>query len=308
MTHLDLLRQSKTSKATAFFLFLTAYLKTENHIHVFFEGNDDASFYLNFIQRFIKESDGLEVYKCGTKKAVYDTYDLVMQRAKSDAKVLFFVDKDFSDILNEQWLEASNIFVTEHYSIENYLVDEQVLVRVWHDLLHSPFDREELGTIIQLFNDKLAEFHIFMLPITAFILASKQSGNRPNLGNIKVSQLCTIDDDYRLSCKSLGDSFSMLTVRCGVVTQNEFQADGHPIVTALNAIEPKKYIRGKFELEFFVAFVNRLILNLKGTQDQRNVNIKVRVNVSAENAVEVLGPRVNIPISLQTFLQRNLNM
>ena len=100
MTYIETLRKSRESKASALHLFLLNFSRNTGHIHAFFEGNDDSSFYTNFIKSFSVQVP-IEVYKCGSKKSVYEVYNQIRERSIQHVKALFFVDKDFSDILEK---------------------------------------------------------------------------------------------------------------------------------------------------------------------------------------------------------------
>ena len=135
MLRVEDLRRERENPRTAFLQFLLN-AKLPNIIHSFFEGQDDLSFYTNFINSFTQDPDKLHLtYICGDKEGVYKAYGLVM-KANRPGTFLFFVDKDLSDILNEKYLQATNIYVTEFYSIENYIVTEYMLRRIWAEILH----------------------------------------------------------------------------------------------------------------------------------------------------------------------------
>ena len=305
MTYKDVLQESLKSKASALHLFLLTYPKTKSHIHAFFEGNDDSSFYTNFIKRF-SNGEPLEIYKCGNKRAVYEVHAQITDRSLSNAKTVFFVDKDYSDLIEESWSEAPNIYVTDYYSIENHIVTEAMLERVWSDLLHSPFNKRTFEDVKLNFQNQLDRFYDFMLPITAWILHRKLNDERLNLNNMKISRICSIDKNLNLQVVDLESAIKSFERQCGVERLGEIKDDALSIADKLAEMNPKNYIRGKYELEFFTQFVNRLFDSFKGRPDQYGQNIKILVNISNANAFEILGPRVQPPDSLRDFLQNNL--
>jgi hypothetical protein len=126
MTFLDELKRARISPISVYHQFLLKNHSSPDGVHVFFEGDADFSFYTGFLHRFIPSSKRLFPYRCGSKANVYDTHSKVMS-APPKGIVLFFVDKDFSDILNENYPAADNIYVTDYYSVENYVVTEDML-------------------------------------------------------------------------------------------------------------------------------------------------------------------------------------
>jgi hypothetical protein len=71
------------------------------------------------------------------------------------------------------------------------------------------------------------------------------------------------------------------------------------VVKDLLSLEPKIYIRGKFELWFFVKFVVKL--------EELVPEVKLRVPIGENSAVRLLGPRLQIPSSLEKFLRGNIS-
>lgn len=224
-------------------------------------------------------------------------------------RVLFFVDKDLSDILNEDWECASNIYVTDYYSIENYLVSEDTPFRVWTELFHFMNVTLDFSEIhLEKFREELERFYQFVLPITAWIVYLRRKGKRPNVNNISFPKFFYFGNDLTLEkseeLKQLGE-VKLLELICGEETPAGWPEESHPIMDELSALTPKTYIKGKLELCFFVRFVEKLqrVVDNSITGSGR---VGVRTHLTDDNAIEVLGPRLIIPQSLEEFLRENL--
>src|SRR5216683_627388 len=118
MRFIDGLRNERESPTAAYHQFLLKASKFPGDVHAFFEGQDDVSFYTNFLHRFTSNSKGIHPYRCGNKRGVYEAHGKVHQMRRRE-RVVFFVDKDLSDILNEDWEGSQDIYVTDSSSIEN---------------------------------------------------------------------------------------------------------------------------------------------------------------------------------------------
>ena len=70
------------------------------------------------------------------------------------------------------------------------------------------------------------------------------------------------------------------------------------VIRQIKDENPKKYTQGKFELWFFVSFCNNLLETMK----KSGKRIKIRTNIGINNAIEILGPRLNQPAELKSFL------
>lgn len=68
------------------------------------------------------------------------------------------------------------------------------------------------------------------------------------------------------------------------------------------------YIRGKFEMWFFVKFTEKLTRMLQRAISDRGGKMGVKTQITEGNAIEVLGPRLQIPLSLEKFLHQNMDV
>ena len=131
LKYLKVAAKSNTSVRTR---YLQQYNNNDNALHIFYEGNDDPSFYSNFLEN--KNQKKIYYYQAENKKGVYEIHSKINWSSYDKRRTLFFVDKDFSDILNEIFTIDDNIFVTRYYSIENYVVSKHVFIRTIREILH----------------------------------------------------------------------------------------------------------------------------------------------------------------------------
>jgi hypothetical protein len=73
----------------------------------------------------------------------------------------------------------------------------------------------------------------------------------------------------------------------------------------LKNLEPKKYIRGKFELWYLISFLIDLTKILTERNQAKRAMIKIQL--TNENAIEVLSGKIPYPKSLNEFLDANLS-
>ena len=80
----------------------------------------------------------------------------------------------------------------------------------------------------------------------------------------------------------------------------------HLLTYQVADLEPKKYIRGKFELWYLISFLRALSNSLTAKDQHKRAVIKVQL--THENALEILGGKVPSPSSLNEFLDDNLKI
>lgn len=305
MSFLNMLREARFSPSAAFQQFALQYPKTKNEIHAFVEGRDDPSFYLSFILRVVPDINKIHLYRCKNKRGVYDAYSKAMPLVKKPSFVLFFVDKDHSDLIGENYETAPNIYVTDLYSIENYVVSEAMFRRIWEDFFNTSNFMLDYDTVASKFKKELNRFYEYALPLSAWIVFNRRKGLKPNVNNVKLNEIYTFNQDLTIQFSSIKDLFAHLDRVCGINCAEDLTTVLPLIISELAKMDPKKHIRGKYELWFFIKFIEKMIVVLKDTCTQDNESFKVRTQIGEANAVEILGPRVQMPESLKDFFQSN---
>src|SRR5437879_2305765 len=99
MSLISELRNARSSPKTIVFRLQLDYKPDGKTLHVFFEGQDDESFYMNFLDYSCPKNFRIFRYRCNNKGNVYTTY-ATLDKTKYDARRLwFFVDRDYTDFL-----------------------------------------------------------------------------------------------------------------------------------------------------------------------------------------------------------------
>src|SRR6185437_11023641 len=144
-------------------------------LHAFFEGHEDCVFFRFFLRRIEDRGWRLYTYRCEGKSKVYEAFENIIRRMPNVSHALFFVDKDLDDILGTPWATDPRIYVTDVYSIENYLVTAAVLQSFVRDCVRSNFVGFDIDVIGTEFDAQLAKFHRKMLPVMAWILIARRA-------------------------------------------------------------------------------------------------------------------------------------
>lgn len=301
MNLLDYLRKAAKSETTVYTTFLQQYSKNDNSVHVFYEGKDDPSFYGNMIQNKIKRTQKIFYYQAKNKDKVYENYKKINWASYSKKRILFFVDKDFADILRISYPLDTNIFVTSYYSIENYLVDKHIFSRSLRELIGLDNDKVN-NAISKKFQVGLRTFYEASLTLTAYILYHREKKNPLNLQDISIGDVFRIDDSFVVTKKP--KILSTLDRKTGATTTSAFK-EIRKIVASLRKINnPKKYTRGKFELAYLVNCINKSpdIINI----DKKKGETKYRccVQLSPSNAIQILAPRIRQPKDVKDFINK----
>ncbi|WPY97639.1 DUF4435 domain-containing protein [Christiangramia sp. OXR-203] len=304
------LKEAGDSSQTLFLRLLQEYKLSEKSLHLFIEGNDDPAFYTNYISNLAGNNFQIYFYNSKNKSGVYSNYNQISWKSYNKNRVLFFVDKDYSDILKLRYPIDQNIFVTKYYSIENYLVNDQIVRRILTDLVHIT-DPSIINNIIKKFHQEHKSFCEYMVLLSAWIIYHRKNGTNINLGNISLSHIFQFNaklEIVKLNSPQGKKLLDYLDEKTGNPDSSGSWKSVRKIYSSLLKInEDKIHLRGKFEIWFLVAFINALIDNLNSSRKKGEPKAKMNVSLSSSNAVALLATRLSIPPDLKSFISNNLS-
>jgi hypothetical protein len=304
MSFVDLLRQSRSTPTALVHQFLTSYDPSEPRVYAFVEGDADRAFYRAFIEQRL-EGRRLYIFNCEGKRRVFDAYEKVTQRHPHCRNVLFFVDKDVDDLIGQTWPTDPRIFVTEWYSVENYLVNRETVDRYFADFIKLRRVTLDLGSIAPQFDSRLAGFHRAVKPLMCWIIVMRRSGASVILSDLKLEKLFRFDGD-RVARVRIDAPLSYLCRATQSTPGTNLWRQVRRVRRELDRQDSKRYIRGKFEAWFFIEFVKRVIADLVTVADESNGSVSITTPLHESNFVQMLVRGIHVPASLDSFLRFHL--
>lgn len=261
--------------------------------------NNDAEYYGNRIDMHIDNVER-ENLKCKGKD---DVLALKIKVDKNEelksAKILFFVDKDFDNVTEDE-----NLYCTPCHSIENLYVSERSFKKLLNDQFHiNKLDNDELfDSLISCFRDFEFEANNALKELTAWLMVAIEDSEKDNsielhLKNTQVNKFIKIDD---YCIQKIYDTNSIKTI---------FKID-HDVCQIryekyLNELESKNLsavIRGKYRLEYYREFLKILIKDgSKGEKLFKNNKVKCSLQLS-KDLVSELSSFAETPTCLKSFL------
>ena len=303
-------RSLRKSSIVAFHRFLLDYRPSTRIIYAFFEGQEDQSVYINHLQSYVYEGWKVQSYCCGNKDSIYEVFKKIDWSRHPRNRILFFVDKDLSDIVGDEYPVEENIYVTGYYSVENYLVTATMLERVLREIYH--LDHETAITdIIEKFEINLIKFYEFMIFVISWIVCCRRNAMRPHLNEIKVKKILTFNE-YGLLQKIIPYGYKSLLGYfenvCRTKKIHNLHQQMREIQQELGGISnPKVYVRGKYEVAFLVLYVEYIWENLLRMDLGISQKPKIHTSIGLSNVIEILGPRVQPWNDLKSFLTKQIN-
>lgn len=303
MSFVETLRNARRGVTPTLHEFKVNYDGDSARVHVFVEGYEDMAFYRPPIQAAIGKDRRIFMYRCGTKKTVYDLHKAITDTERPTTNVLFFVDKDLSDILGETWPQDDRIFVTDTYSVENYLVSRAVVERVCYDMIRLSNVEFDFEPVFQHFEDQLESFHRQAMIVMAWVIAARSLNLRPNLNNINMDELFTISDECTVARSR--NCAGYLAKSTGVLAPEDLWLRVLAARRRIDKLDPKTVIRGKFELWFLVAFARAIVNRLTSIATEVGGRVGLKVNINLHNVIETFAGTIQQPTTLQDFLNNH---
>jgi hypothetical protein len=305
MSFLDLLKSAPSSPQAKINTVLASFNPKGSTINLFLEGRDDPSLISSNVRRIAAGKDiFISTIILGKKKDVLHAWKYFNQRFPSNSRLLFFVDKDHDDLLKcPAGTETDqNLFVTKHYSIENYLVSEEAVESFLVEICNIDSTSTAPTLICQEFKRFQESYRLIFLPWMAWIVAARRNGEMPESGNVPFS-IFDVNEELSPALNWEPDMFTYLMNKCNVKQDVDALLLKQTMVE-LEALDTKSWLRGKQEMWCLIAFMAAIEQKIKNSDEVKN--IKIRPQINAKNSIEILAPRLPCPDDLRLFLEAHL--
>jgi hypothetical protein len=301
---LEIHSQALQSVDDAYHTFLLIYQQEEQCVYGFVEGKDDPCFYHSLIQQELPEKWSVKLIPSGSRDKVIRAHQSFNWNNYSRTRICFFVDRDMHDFLCKPMVAESNVYVTDGYSIENFILEWRVLNSFLYsvyeiNLLH-PDDESKIKQIVQV-NEEI--FFEAMLPLMGQIMLWRQSGAKANLNNLKLDAFFSFKEgtfQVREDLILLKESSDQIGCEC---------SDADDISAAVEKIRlharSRMMIRGKYVLWFFVKQCEAIWESIPKLSPNFPKKPNKRLEFGLKNAMVHLGPYAYAPNTLKEFIKQN---
>ncbi|HEV2567224.1 DUF4435 domain-containing protein [Sphingomonas sp.] len=212
------------------------------------EGDDDKIAYSYWIQRVAPDL-AYEFFVCSGKREVKKLRN-VLARDLSNANegVAFLVDRDFDEL--EGFESIDFVFMLDRYSIENYLVDRQVLDETIKVAFPGSGDRAMREKVCMLFEADYADFLQIASELNRRIFFARRV--RVEIDNYiptSLAKLAAVELGHVQPCNPPAEEAIALPI-LGEATQQ--------LEEEFKQLDPGERYRGKFAYKFFRGWLDRL--------------------------------------------------
>lgn len=278
------------------------YRPSSESVYLVVEGKDDIAYYTCIFVRYPNFSN-FEIIPANNRKNVVKTYEATDWNIYSDKKVFFFVDRDLSEITGEDTPVASNVYVTDEYSIENSLFNEQLFLttlKIFFGI--DDLEKEEIERLSSIYKAAQVEFERIFMPIMSWILFWRLKGLSCNLNNLNSGDFYKVKRGIPRLNEDIQDCLALSTTihaKCGVTFTPQDLKCYEQMIGDNGGIH--KFIRGKYVRSFFVKLLKSVVEEIPAIFPERK-KPKAIVEIGPANALQLLCGYMKTPDSLHAFL------
>lgn len=299
------LAEEAKSDIAALHQFRILYDPNNMSYHFFFEGEEDSLFFMPEARRHTGDR-ATYIYDCGGKRNVVEVRDTIKSDGYDISCCLFFIDRDYDDLLGTQVDLDEYTYITDNYSIENDIASVQAACILIQDVILISRADPEFDHIQTLLTDAFHMFYQKVRSLMAWIIAAKQSGCSPNLRN--TTGLKGIVSLVGVQPEITSAGFAEFKKKVVVNGRLPPLSAVMKWMRLLDPASPKRWVRGKYDIWFLQA---ALLAAFEEASTKRKATggraIRIPSSLREGRIFELLGGRVPAPASLQAFYQRRLN-
>lgn len=260
-----------------------------------FEGDDDKTIYAQWIKR-CQPDLSYEPFPCRGKKQVLMLKKLLDRDLGGlNRNMFYFVDRDFDGYAG--FSEHPTIFMTDRFSVENYLVDRNVLSDLLKNEFHCDAAPKACMNVLSLFESQYDKF----LLTTAGLNRKIHLGVQTKVGFLShfPDSVGAIVDLTLLDVKPNSTPAEDLIV-LQTIPESVKATEAN---RRFDTMEPRKHYRGKFALLFFIKWLELVAQERKN--DAENVfpdADRSRSPRTGEITLSNLASRAPLPFGFREFL------
>lgn len=291
--YLTSLKISRTSPSVLKHALITLKSEVGNIAILVFEGVDDKIVYHHWLNRIDSDFE-YEPFTCEGKRYVLSLLDVVNNdlNGLSD-NVYFFVDKDFDEVADHP--ACPNLFVTDTYAIENYIVHGHTVRELIKTHFHCSCGPVKRGAIIGTFVGLYGDF----LDITKEINFRTYAARKLNINASLPDKISKIANVELLEVKPVATD-----VREIVRLERELSDEEERLLReSFELLDKTMHYRGKYASMFFKKWIDLALKDRNSDEDSKLFEgIKTKAKATPVS-LDCMAAKSPIPKDLLRFLK-----
>lgn len=272
MNYKDVLIDAQKSTVAAYTTFLYTYINYDNFIACFVEGQD-YEYYRYRVESMVPEFYEVSFYPCNGRIGVEKVKDIISSncRFKKNIKIMYFADRDYD--LKEK---INGIYYTDYYSVENFYCQRSLISKILKYAFNIDCFNPDYEICMKLFDDKYSIYQKEILKINGFARAIRIKEIFKKREPMKFENI-----KYENMVKNLAfDNFEMKNfnyIELQKLFKTDIEITEHEYADSVSKITSKD-LRGKWELKFFIWFLENLKRCIKNGNYDLAVNNRIKLS------------------------------
>lgn len=298
MNYKDVLIDAQGSAVAAYTTFLFQYYQFDNVVACFVEGQD-YPYYNNRVEDIVSKQYEVLFYPCNGRNEVEKVKSMISKNCKfrKNVKLLYFADKDYD--LKEK---KEGIYYTDYYSIENFYCQREFIIKVLKDVFNINKYNPDYEICMSLFDKKYNIYYNEVLKINSFAYAIRLKEITQNLkemdfNKIKFENMLINKDFDNFEMKQ----FDYLTLKEFFNPEVEISEEEYN--NAFSKISLYN-LRGKWELKFFIWFLNNLKVCINN--GKYNLSKNERIKISFDHLMSIMASQAITTDNLKKYIQLSI--
>lgn len=300
MSYLSKLRDRRKTPGAVWHKLRTSISTEKFEFYAAFEGEEDEEFYSHFIY---KRYPGLRFRPliCEGKGGVLALRSEVIRMYGSARNVIFFVDSDHDKFVGVN-NDGENTFITCGYSIENYILDESVIIE--GVLKYFQFNRADplINEVRRCLKIDVDVFQKRTFSVMIYAVALREMDISPDLDAITLRDLfAVVDGELQQSHVDCAD----LLRKAGVseISTVEYRMTWR----RLRYSDWNCVVRGKLTAQFVLNFCRNLQKRLSRKSKINGKPVRAKIDFSKRNLVSIFSEFIEEPVRLRSFLDEMID-
>jgi hypothetical protein len=276
-------------------------------VHLFIEGEADRYLYPSVVRA--RTLDRVIIHELKGYQEVLQALEDVEGLSFKQVKRLFFVDRDLSFLENDRLCLSEHLYCTPYYSVESFCYCRSVVEIVAAELDSLESDSTYIDDCWDLLRANFLEIAPLMLAFMAAVHAAREAGQRPNLNNLRFSDLGLVDG--RGVAKRKGRIMSAMFTQVNI-DPSRVPIDRYRHWKAeISGYRDLEWFRGKYLAELITQTLKKFFgekrhgipRNRKGRKFKGRV-----VSSSSDDLLKDCLPRIRVPSCLDAYVKKRLNI
>lgn len=301
----DIIRKKRQQGTVGFHKFVLKFKPKHNIPYCFVEGKDDSKYYFPRLVTMCKTEP--EFIKCNGKVGLLEAYKEIIKHNEYKTKcLLFFVDSDFDKPINHK-----DIYETPCYSIENFYTSSNVFERILKNEFNLEESEDDYKIAMDYFIQRQSDFHDAIGLLNAWIYTYKKFiENTGECIKLQLNNLSLKEHLVEISLDSITCKYNLKSIQDYLnvpmkVSDEDIMENYRNMINTTN--RGNDY-RGKFELDFFKIFLDKLIEDRNKKENRKVFKNKSKISLPLDvNILTVLSIYADTPKSLYDYIEEKWN-